>query len=121
MLNACVLAGKAEGILFEDSNDGYDYRTGGYLLTTYEAVSTSGQVTVRVQQTDGNRRRPQRKLSIRLLLEDGAEVKAEGWDGEEVTVALPSQTKLREMVAARRSQDVEGALLGIASKPFAWL
>ncbi|GAQ86902.1 Glucosidase II catalytic (alpha) subunit and related enzymes [Klebsormidium nitens] len=96
--------GAAEGLLFEDENEGYAYRSGGYLLTTYEAVSTSGQVTVRVQKTEGSRARPRRKLAVRLLLEDGVEVTGDGWDGEPVAVALPSPQQLQAMVAAQQNQ-----------------
>lgn len=103
------LPGAAEGVLFEDDNEGYDYRSGGYLLTTYEAVSSSGQVTVRVHDTEGSRPRPRRMLAVRLLLEDGVEVAGDGWDGEPVVVALPRPDQLQAMVAAERNQRKTGA------------
>lgn len=104
-----IIPGKAEGLLFEDDNEGYAYRTGGYLLTTYEAVSTSGQVTVQVRSAEGDRPRPRRPLRVRLLLEDGVEVTADGWDGEAVKITPPAPDQLRTMVAARRSKQTSGA------------
>lgn len=68
------ISGKAEGLLFEDDGDGYEYSQGGYLLTTYVAELQSSVVTVQVAKTEGNWRRPKRRLHVRILLGKGAMV-----------------------------------------------
>ncbi|KAM0059677.1 putative alpha-glucosidase [Helianthus debilis subsp. tardiflorus] len=50
--------GKAEGVLFEDDGDGYDYINGGYLLTTYIAELKSSVITVKVSKAEGLWARP---------------------------------------------------------------
>ena len=69
------LSGKAEGVLFEDAGDGYEYTKGGYLLTTYVAKLQSSVVTVSVSKTDGLWERPNRRLPVKLLLGTGAMVR----------------------------------------------
>lgn len=68
------IAGKAEGDLFEDDGDGYEYTRGGYLLTTYVAERQSSVVTVKVLKTEGSWKRPNRRLHVQLLLGKGAKV-----------------------------------------------
>lgn len=69
-----AISGKAEGLLFEDDGDGYEYSQGGYLLTTYVAELQSSVVTVQVSKTEGNWRRPKRRLHVVILLGKGAMV-----------------------------------------------
>lgn len=69
-----AISGKAEGLLFEDDGDGYEYSEGGYLLTTYVAELQSSVVTVRISKTEGKWRRPNRRLHVRILLGKGAMV-----------------------------------------------
>mgnify|MGYP004719186657 CR=1 FL=1 len=69
------LSGKAEGVLFVDAGDGYEYTKGGYLLTTYVAKLQSSVVTVSVSKTDGLWERPNRRLQVKLLLGTGAMVR----------------------------------------------
>ncbi len=80
--------GRATGTLYEDSGDGYEYREGDFLLTTYEAVRDGGAVEVRVASEQGDRPRPERAVQVRLLLNDGQEVTAQGRDGEPLTIEL---------------------------------
>lgn len=68
------LTGKAEGFLFEDDGDGYEFTKGNYLLTHYSAQLQSTAVTVSVQRTEGSWKRPKRRLHIQLLLGGGAMV-----------------------------------------------
>lgn len=74
------LTGKAEGVLFEDDGDGYEFTKGSYLLTHYVAELKSSVVTVSVHKTDGSWERPKRRLHIQLLLGGGAMVCAFLWD-----------------------------------------
>jgi hypothetical protein len=69
-----LFTGKAEGSLFEDDGDGYEFTKGGYLLTRYVAELQSSVVTVRVSKTEGLWKRPKRRLHVQLLLGGGAMV-----------------------------------------------
>lgn len=69
-----AFAGHAEGLLFEDEGDGYEFTRGGYLLTRYVAKLQSSAVTVSVSQMEGSWKRPRRRLHVQLLLGGGAMV-----------------------------------------------
>jgi alpha-glucosidase len=60
-------SGRASGSLYEDAGEGFGYRSGDYLLTTYEAVLTDGVVEVSIGGEDGDRPRPDRELHVALL------------------------------------------------------
>lgn len=79
-------SGRASGRLYEDAGDGFGYRDGDYLLTTYEAVSSDGAVEVRVSSEEGKRQRPRRELHVELLTEHGL-VCGSGSDGQPLRVA----------------------------------
>jgi alpha-glucosidase len=79
--------GRAAGRLYEDDGDGYAYRDGNYLLTTYEAVRQGDEVIVRVAHAEGKRPRPDRRVVIQLLTESGA-IETEGVDGQPITVRI---------------------------------
>ncbi|XP_071917393.1 uncharacterized protein [Coffea arabica] len=96
--------GKAEGVLFEDAGDGYEYTKGGYLLTTYVAKLQSSVVTVSVSKTDGLWERPNRRLQVKLLLGTGAMLEAWGTDGETMQIMLPSENEVSNMVLASEKQ-----------------
>lgn len=81
--------GHAQGMLYEDTGDGYDYLSGDYLLTTYSAELVGDQCTVSIAGVDGNRARPSRALHVRLLVEPGYEVSAVGTDGAPLTFTVP--------------------------------
>ncbi|MEO0629223.1 MAG: DUF5110 domain-containing protein, partial [Planctomycetota bacterium] len=80
--------GEASGRLYEDAGDGFGYREGDFLLTTYEAERRGDTVTVSVAGTDGDRARPDRGITVRLILNDGQEITANGRDGEPLTIEL---------------------------------
>ena len=80
--------GRATGTLYEDDGDGFDYREGDYLLTTYEARRSGDTVTVRVADEEGDRPRPDRGISVRLILNDGQEITTLGRDGETIEIPL---------------------------------
>lgn len=69
-----MIAGKAEGVLFEDDGDGYEFTRGNYLLTYYTAELESSVVTIKVNNTEGSWKRPKRRLHVQLLLGGGAMV-----------------------------------------------
>ncbi|PIN24032.1 Maltase glucoamylase [Handroanthus impetiginosus] len=92
--------GKAEGILFEDDGDGYEYTKGGYLLTTYVAVRQLSVVTVKILKTEGSWKRPKRRLHVQLLLGKGAMIDAWGVDGETLQFPMPSESEVSDLVLA---------------------
>ncbi|CAI5528276.1 unnamed protein product [Closterium sp. Naga37s-1] len=57
-------------------------------------------VEVKVASEEGSWKRPRRKLVARVLLGDGAYVQAEGWDGDAISVPLPSAAEADRLVAA---------------------
>ncbi|KAL0327711.1 UNVERIFIED_CONTAM: Alpha-glucosidase 2 [Sesamum angustifolium] len=96
--------GKAEGMLFEDDGDGYEYTNGGYLLTTYVAEKQSSVVTVKVLKAEGSWKRPNRRLQVQLLLGKGAKIDAWGVDGEILQIPMPSESEVSDLVLASEKQ-----------------
>ncbi|KAI3812633.1 hypothetical protein L1987_17344 [Smallanthus sonchifolius] len=95
--------GKAEGVLFEDDGDGYEYTNGGYLLTTYIAELKSSVITVRVSKAEGLWVRPNRRLHVHLLLGEGAMVDAWGTDGEDLQIVMPSENEVSKLISASKN------------------
>ncbi|XP_034704565.1 alpha-glucosidase 2-like isoform X1 [Vitis riparia] len=96
--------GKAEGVLFEDDGDGYEFTTGGYLLTYYVAELQSSVVSVRVSKTEGSWKRPKRGLHVQLLLGGGAKMDAQGTDGEVLQITMPSEHEVSDLVSTSKEQ-----------------
>ncbi|KAF1861859.1 hypothetical protein Lal_00026333 [Lupinus albus] len=96
--------GKAEGFLFEDHGDGYEFTKGKYLLTHYVAELQSSVVTVSVNKTEGSWERPKRHLHIQLLLGGGAKLDTRGMDGEALQVTLPSEEEVSKLVCTSEKQ-----------------
>ncbi|RVW93781.1 Alpha-glucosidase 2 [Vitis vinifera] len=96
--------GKAEGVLFEDDGDGYEFTTGGYLLTYYVAELQSSVVSVRVSKTEGSWKRPKRGLHVQLLLGGGAKIDAQGTDGEVLQITMPSEHEVSDLVSTSKEQ-----------------
>lgn len=93
-------SGKAEGILYEDDGDGYQFTQGAYLLTYYTAELHSSVITIRVSKTEGSWKRPKRALHVHVLLGGGAMVNGVGVDGEEIQVTMPSDSEVADLVTA---------------------
>ncbi|HED54906.1 MAG TPA: DUF5110 domain-containing protein [Phycisphaerales bacterium] len=81
--------GHASGTLYEDAGEGFGYQNGEFLLTAYTAEQSGDAVVVRTASQTGDLPRPDRAVVVRLLLDDGQEVRATGRDGEDIVVALP--------------------------------
>lgn len=96
--------GKAEGVLFEDDGDGYEYTQGNYLLTYYVAELHSSVLTVKVSKTEGSWKRPKRVLHVQILLGGGAMIDARGVDGEGLRITMPSESEASKLVAASEIQ-----------------
>ena len=82
--------GAATGQLYEDAGEGYAYRDGDYLLTTYRAERdpTTNTVTVTIAAAEGTRPRPVRPIAIELLTPEGPRT-ATGQDGHPVKITCP--------------------------------
>lgn len=80
--------GEARGRLYEDAGDGFAYRDGDFLLTTYQARAEEGAVVLRVEDTEGARTRPGRTLRVRLFRPDGPTITFEGRDGDELRIPI---------------------------------
>ena len=87
-------AGSATGTLYEDAGDGYGYRTGDYLLTTYAARMDGERVRIEVAATEGKRPRGTRELRV-MLVKDGWYYAGVGTDGQPLTFVLSKMTPNR--------------------------
>ncbi|MBA4039907.1 MAG: alpha-glucosidase [Planctomyces sp.] len=82
-------SGRAAGTLYDDAGDGWGFRDGQFLLTTYAAqlAGDGAAVTVTIERAEGSFPRPQRPLRV-VVLTDAGTFSAEGTDGRPVTVGL---------------------------------
>ncbi|CAO2827331.1 unnamed protein product [Amaranthus hypochondriacus] len=96
--------GKAEGVLFEDDGDGYEFTRGNYLLTYYTAELESSVVTIKVNNTEGSWKRPKRRLHVQLLLGGGAMIDSWGTDGEDMQIKMPSEQEVSNLVSVSQNQ-----------------
>ncbi|KAI4365348.1 hypothetical protein MLD38_021341 [Melastoma candidum] len=100
-------AGKAQGVLYEDGGDGYDYINGEYLLSQYVAELHSSLVTICVSKKEGSWKRPRRQLHVKILLGGGAVVDALGIDGEVMQVQMPLEHEAKELVSSSEKKNRE--------------
>ncbi|KAI3859641.1 hypothetical protein MKX03_031155 [Papaver bracteatum] len=96
--------GKAEGVLYEDEGDGYEFSEGGYLLTYYAAELQSSVVTIKISKTEGSWTRPKRRLHVQLLLHGNAMVDAWGIDGEVLQIKMPSDPKISNLISTSQEK-----------------
>ncbi|KAI3883085.1 hypothetical protein MKX03_020163 [Papaver bracteatum] len=96
--------GKAEGVLYEDEGDGYEFTEGGYLLTYYASELQSSVVTIKVSKAEGSWTRPKRHLHVQLLLGGGAMVDAWGIDGEVLQIKMPSDPEISSLISISQEQ-----------------
>ncbi|XP_022773485.1 uncharacterized protein LOC111315762 isoform X1 [Durio zibethinus] len=94
--------GKAKGILFEDDGDGYGFTKGEYLLTHYVVELESSVVTVRISETEGLWKRPNRRLHVQLLIGDGAMLHMWGIDGEVLQIEMPSEIEASKLISSSK-------------------
>ncbi|PRQ19143.1 putative alpha-glucosidase [Rosa chinensis] len=96
--------GKAEGVLYEDDGDGYEFLEGGFLLTHYVAELQSSTLTLKIAKTEGSWKRPNRRLHVQLLLGGGAMVDIWGKDGEILQLSMPSEQEVSQLVSTSEKQ-----------------
>jgi len=63
--------GEANGTLYEDAGDGFQYKKGDYLLSGYHAVQTGTTVEVTVKAIDGNLKPTNRNYKICVVTDKG--------------------------------------------------
>jgi alpha-glucosidase len=88
----------AEGKLYEDDGDGWDFTNGDYLLTTYRAEASGSQVHISISKTEGSRPRPNRVFQVQVLTDQGtfsgSGSESYGFSFTVPAVALKNQPKL---------------------------
>ena len=80
--------GRAAGRLYEDAGDGFDYRDGAYLLTTYVARRVGDTVRVRIASTEGAMARPERAAEVWLVTEAGV-IQGRGSEARGIEIVVP--------------------------------
>jgi alpha-glucosidase len=81
--------GGAVGRLYEDAGDGFGYKSGDYLLSTYVAKREGNTVTVSLAGAEGRLARPERRqVLVRLVLPDRV-IENRGFDGQPVKLTVP--------------------------------
>lgn len=63
--------GYAEGLLYEDDGDGFDYQAGDYRLARYTAVQIGDTIEVSVAEIEGSRPTPTRTVSVEVVTDNG--------------------------------------------------
>ncbi len=78
--------GNAAGVLYEDAGEGWGFKDGAYLQTTYAArTRRDGSVAITVEAAEGAMERPDRTVHVRLVTPEG-EREIWGTDGEEIVL-----------------------------------
>ncbi len=80
--------GQARGTLYEDAGEGFGYEAGDWVLSRYEARREGNRVVVRVASVEGKRKKPARRLVVRVLTEGGREAIGSGKEGTPIVLEL---------------------------------
>jgi alpha-glucosidase len=84
-------AGNATGTLYEDAGDGFGFKQGEYLKTTYIATTQGDKVRIEISQKEGKMPRIPRDLRV-IVLKDGWYYAGGGTDGQALTFLLQTMT-----------------------------
>lgn len=84
--------GNAEGWLYEDAGDGFEYQKGQYALTRFQLHYGNGRVRVTAEQREGKLAPRSRKLAVRLVTNTGELVGSGEFSG---TIELALQPERR--------------------------
>ncbi len=79
--------GKATGTLYEDAGEGWGFKKGEYLLTTYTVERKGDEITVATAKSEGKMARPARDVNL-VIYADGKMVTSRGKDGEATSIKL---------------------------------
>ena len=80
----------AEGMLYEDTGDGFGYAKEDYALTRYVAVREADTITVKVADRQGSRTLPERKIQFRVVTAKDV-LEGSGNESDGVRVAIKQQ------------------------------
>jgi len=80
-------SGVAEGWLYEDAGDGYEFVEGEFRRTRFTARRTADRVRIELVVTHSGLPAPDRSVRVRLLTEDG-EIEAEGFSDRPIIVSM---------------------------------
>ncbi len=64
-------SGQAEGWLYEDDGDGFDYLSGDYRLAQYVATQIGNDVSIEVAQINGQMATPSRQAVVEIVTDSG--------------------------------------------------
>lgn len=81
-------SGYAEGRHYEDAGDGWEFLSGDYLYSTYQAELGKNVVHVSIKNEEGNRQRPDR-ITIANVIQDEEVFTGIGKIGEGIDVSVP--------------------------------
>ena len=82
--------GTAQGRLYEDAGDGFEYTRGDYALTKYRAVRQGDSVLVAVETREGKRKIPDRAIQVRVVTDQGSR-EGHGMESKGVVVSLTNE------------------------------
>jgi alpha-glucosidase len=82
--------GTAQGKLYEDTGDGFEYTKGDYALTQYRAMTQGDSVLVSLETRQGKRQIPDRPIQVRIITDDGVR-EGRGSESKGVLVALGNE------------------------------
>ena len=73
--------GNAEGELYEDAGEGWEFKDGQYLLTKYTASTVGDKVVVKIDSEEGSLARPDREVMVEIVTDSGV-IKGSGRERE---------------------------------------
>ena len=79
--------GKAQGSLYEDAGEGFDFTKGDYALTRYVAAKDGDNIVVKIQDRRGGRKIADRNIQIRVVTSDRV-IEGSGMESKGVTVSM---------------------------------
>ena len=83
--------GEADGDLYEDEGNGFDYQQGDYALTHYHASLKGKILRVTIKSRQGDRPIPPRRIHLQVILNDRV-IEKEGIDSQGVEFNLEQDT-----------------------------
>lgn len=81
--------GKANGTMYEDAGDGFQYKKGAYLISNFTAKQIGSTVEVEITAKEGNLKATNRKYKI-LVVTDKGTVEGDWTKGTKISVKLHS-------------------------------
>ena len=80
--------GEAKGALYEDAGDGFQYRKGEFLISTFKAKQTGSSVRVVIKSVEGKLKPTNRNYKVCIVTDNGT-LEGKWTKGTTVSLALP--------------------------------